>query len=459
MTAARATSAVGLLASGLLASGLLGAAPAAGPEQAAARLVSELTLPSVEGFDLTQEVAVATNARPPARAEALAARVAGHLAALGLPAPRPLGRASSAREACIEARRAGAEWLLWIDEAEGHLQASLLQIEPGGLWAPPPEHPVSFASARVRLAAPSAPGPAPPPPPPPITPPPVTPPPVASLAVRGPALKVAEIPARVLALAACAEPEGPETLAVLEADAVHLLEDDRGHLRVAAALPLGELPRASARTRDPVWQIVCRGRDLAFGHGGLADGWWWDRSALEASGRPLPGLPLGFDGGRVLVSALFAGTNRQHEAPVWVSADGVARAMEATWPDALWRDYDPTRPEGFVALALTPGYRRWHDGTLGEVVGYGGSARKIQEHLLFVSTAADAGPGRDRVRVSAGTPPAPPVPIGPALDVEGEVHASAVLRRFEGRVAVVLAAWRPALRRTDLLLVAVEEVP
>lgn len=431
----------------------LGAAAPGSVEATARRLVSELTLPSVTGFDLDQDLAVGAVGRG-AALDAIADRVAGFVAQLGARRPVLLAPSPDLARAAERARAAGAEWLLLLERDGPRVVASLRAVEPDGLWGPAPARPASFAQAALELGDPEPVLPAPPAGPPPE--------PASPLSAPGPALKIAEVEARVLALAACRDPDEatPERLAVLTEAGVRLYEDARGHLRPVMDLAAGDRPRARTPVRDPVGQLVCRGRALAFGHGRLERGYLLDLEAPDAPWRPLPGIPHGFDReGRLLVSGFAGGTNVLSAPPVWVrpGLGGAEAPATEAWPPAFARGFDADRPQGWRAVALGIDGRWWRaGGAVAVETGYGASLRALGGSLVAVSTARRLDGGRDRVRVWDAARGAP---LGPPLEIEGEVHASAIVRRFEGKLGVLLAAWRPELSRTDLLLVPLEGSP
>ncbi|MCB9646388.1 MAG: hypothetical protein H6730_07280 [Deltaproteobacteria bacterium] len=441
----------------LLALWLLAQPDPGAMEQAAQRAVEALTLPTRPGFGGGVAVLVTGDAG----SDALAARLAGQLRALGVGAPAVLPTQARLTgldpQAARAARDAGAEWLVWVEARRGPegtviLQASLLDVDPEGLWGAPPGSPASLALATV-----ATPGPASTPPPPP--PPPAG---VPGLHPAGDPAVALELPERVLDLAPCPAPDGaPEALAVLTEGRLVVLAATQGNLHPELELDLSRLPRAPRPAREPVGQVVCSAETLAFGHSGLATGHLVRRAAPGAPWGTFAGLPHGFgpDGGLV-TGALEAGTNR-------LAADETGEA-------AYQRLVVAGAPPGWARLTVSTQYHLQAaeaPATAGPAaaapdldpelsIGVGLSARVVGQGLLLVGTAppglAAKSPGTDQVRVWRG----PPLePLSPWTAVPGSVQASAVLRLFPDRRHVALAAWRPERGRSTLWLWALEGTP
>jgi hypothetical protein len=412
------------------------------------RAVDALALPRRPGFGQGVAVLVSGGASSPA----LGARVAGQLRSLGVAAPVLLeveGRAPGGqvdlRSAARRARAGGAEWLLWLEASDAEegglvLQASLLELEPEGLWGAAPADPLSLGLAVVRVGEASA-----PPGPPPPAPPPVAQP---GLRVVGRPAEALELPGRVLGLAACpGAPGAPEGLAVLTARRLQVFEATQGALRPVLELDLEPLPPAPHPTRDPVGQVICERRKVAFGHGGLARGYVVERAAPHAPWAEFEGLPEALSpDGRVSAGALVDGTNVLAAGP----QGGLAYQRLAV----------PEAPPGWRQVAVSPQYRLQAEDAAAEVeTGVGIAARWLPAGLVVLTTAAPGASrtaGADQVRLWAGPPLAP---LSAATGVVGEVHASALARLYPGQLHAALAAWRPDVDRTTLLLWALEGAP
>lgn len=431
----------------LLALGLLAARPAQSLDEVSRNLAFELLnrdgLRARWSAPYAGEVVIVT--RPGDAADAVAARLAAQLAAHGATPPRRLPASPDASAATLAARAAGAEWLVWLTvDTAGRWQASLLDTDPGGLWGAP-SGAQAASLALVEVQGPTlAPAPAPPPSPPPATPPRLG---------LGPLVKKGALPGRVLDLAACTV-DGRPRLFALTAEALVQIAPAQARFTIERRLSLQDLPRAAAPTRDPIGQLVCLGRHLAFGHGGLEGGWWRDLNDLSARGVPLVGLPHGLHEDRVLVSPLHAGTNVHRTPPQWFDRAGEASPALGAWPPALRRDYDAARPEGWRALSLGVdlGWHRRADDAP-PPSGYGARVEPIDGRLLIVTTSPSLGPGADEVRLFSGRPASP---IGAPVPVDGAVHAATFTRSDEGDVSLVLAAWRQGPQRTDLLVIPVQ---
>lgn len=431
--------------------------PASSWELASGRLISELALPSVPGFDLGQEIAVVVIAPfEPSLEGRLGARLRGHLMQLGLQA---LALASTgAPEALFaQARAQGAEWMLRVEltpepRAQAHLE--LLWLEPEGLWAPAPRAPASLALLTLPLSDTLTPRPPPGPPPPPPGPPPPSAPP--SIAVPGPAFKAHSWSEPVLGLTACPEAQGPDSLAVLTERRLLIVTNEGGHLQEAEALSLDTLEPAPIVTRDRVGQVVCNQAFIAFAHVGLNAGYVVPRRQPRAPWRAVAGVPHGLrDDGAVLLSAHTAGTNLYETPPVWVDAQGAQSSAQGAWPVAWFRAWSGVRAPAWQAFSLGP------NGAVGGLtppfepkVGYGSQAVQVADQLLIVRTAPTALRGHDEVQVFDY---ASAQPVGPVIAVDGEVQASTLLQGADEQLFIALVATRA--HHSDLLLLKVQVRP
>lgn len=416
-------------------------------DRAATSLVSDLALPSVEGFALTDDLAISVDLEGEA-ARLLGGLLLARLAALGSNTAFVL---SPGRDADARARNAGAEWLLDVrgrsEASKLALFAELRRIDPG-LWHRPPsgyavpiyataEHVARFEVASV---------PPKPPPPEPVTP--------GTPRLHGPALRIRSVPEPVIALAACAL-TAPETddLLVLTPKALAVYSFRGGRLRSVAELDLAPLPRHSAPSRDPVGAIVCHERDVAVGHSGMATGHLVrtgprDKGLSLEIVSELPGIPVAKDEDGWVVAQTEAGTNRL------LLQDGGARSepvLDAR-ADGDHRD---------ALLAVTTDYRLVRlepDLSVDVVLGTSGVGISafIVEGTHYVVTTQNLPAEQDRLTlltsVDGRRKEDNPVSI------QGRVYATTVGRFRKPSRSELIAAARPGRGlKSDLLLVELSE--
>jgi len=434
------------------------ATPAPSWAAVATEVVSALTLPSVKGFDFTQDVAVSVHAGTSADIRRqLNARVRGHLVQLGLPHPT----AVPSTEALSEARAAGAEWLLRITLPQPPSEdgvAELLWIEPEGLWGLAPESPPSLALVSFTVPSRAEPAPVPSPEVPPPAPEPA-PEPAARrpLQLAGPPLKARTMPDAVLGLATCAQEGGAAVLAVLTHDTLHLVQIEAGSIKEAAQLDLQPLPRALLKTRDLVGQVVCGQGRLGFSHVGLQYGYEISLSNPTGPWRPLAGQPLGFDAhGGVLLGTRAPGSNRLEGAPQWLTSEGASIEAQGEWPPALHRTWSPDL-EPLPAGHSLDVQHRWHGLSAEAPVrcGYGATVHPWGAQPLLICPGMDYGDPQDSLRlidIESGRATGPPVPL------PGPVQSTALVPGPEQRPFVVVAV-QSTTGGSDLYLVAAREAP
>lgn len=412
-------------------------------EKASTELVSQLALHRVYGLDLHHEVAIIVQAPQDTLLSApLSARLRGHLRQLGIRTLIQAPTNDGPGVAAAQARKMGAEWLLWVRVQPGKtMVAELFSIEPEGLWGDPSDAPESFALASVPL---------------PQTLPslgaqtkPTKPDSTLALRATGPSVIIRSIEGQVVAITACPSPGDRESLAVLTAQGLTIVPIQGGNTANPLQLDLSSLQRAAVPTRDPIGQVICNQDVISFFHGQLSTGYQVDRGRPSAPWRPLPGMPHGTDSkGRILISELTDGTNEMRAPPVWLDQDGTESPATEAWPPALSRRWQTSQDAGEygLSLGLDGVYGPISQGQ-GRASGYGATARHVLGQQLVVVTAKELVNGNDRVRVYGG---AASQPIGPWITVQGEIQSSALIQPSDGEVFLVVAVWQPSQGRTQL---------
>ena len=426
-----------------------GSRPSPVLDEIATGLVSQLALPSVEGFGIEDDVAVQAAGLGEID-RLLPGLILSRLHALGAETAF-IQEAGPSPD--LRARNQGAEWLLLITGkevpgAEGpmlKLWAELRQVDRGFWVAPPPADSVPIArTARAQmlleLSAPRA--------------------PMASgtesdpqrPGLYGPALRIRAVVAKVIALAACrlSHPTDDD-LVILTKSALEVYTFRRGRLRRLGRTELGDLPTSAAPSREAFGRVVCMPSDsgpssLAVGHSGLSLGY-----VLKASSRKkkwklqivgeVPGVPI-----------LLAPKNRE-----WL----YARTIEGTSRIQLLRGERisqdlldvVTGPAGM--LAVTPRYeviRLQQNLSFGPVLGKSGMGIFVFSNdngEQIVTTSYRPG-DQDEVALIHGQSKE----RGRPISVKGQVQATAV-GRFRGLGQdLVVASWQGA--QTDLWLLRTE---
>lgn len=420
---------------------------AAGSEldRAATALISELALPSIEGFNLSDGLAVSVDL-PEETGRLLAGLLLSRLAALGGDTAFVV---TPGGDADARARREGAEWLLEVrgrsEASKLSLFAELRQIDPG-LWRrPPAEHAVPIvATAEHVTRIETTPVPRPPPPEP-STP--------SGPRLRGPALTIRSVSEPVLALAACPLTEtGVDDLLVLTPASLTVYSFRGGGLRPIAQIDLARFPRHPAPVRDPVGAIACDGRLVAFGTSGIANG-RVVRARKEGKRldlkdvAELSGIPVASTDKRWIVALTDAGTNRlviqngEARSKPLLDARGHQGRLLGVTTDYRLVQMKPDLSVESVLGTSGAGISAFNAGGEAYVVTTGN--RPAEQDRLTLVTAVDG-------RTKEVTP----------VGVEGRVYATAV-GRFRGTVKrELIAAARTALEgASDLLLVELQEGP
>jgi hypothetical protein len=454
-------------------------AAASSLDRAAARIVEQLELPGVAGFDLKEHLAIAVIARStpdvdaePAMVKPLGSLLQSRLEQLGARSLSMVDNPPSSAEAERIAREAGAQWLLVVSVEPItrdvlRLWAEVKMVDRG-LWLPEPRpgEATIYATAEesIRLddtlrsllarSDPRDPDPHPHPP--------------DALHLDGAPMRIATVEDRVLALSAC-EIAGRSVLFLLDSKSFIAFTYEGGTLRRSGSIDLGKLPKASTVSRDPIGSIACgpsdksERREVAFGSSALRSGQVLrveSRKTGEVAlsfARTIDGVPLGYlAGGRLVLGSIDAGRSRW-ASPLAIEDKGrtVERSIRTGLVDLA---LEPAAPQGFRAVGVGTDYRlmRFTD-DLEKSVPFGSSGVGVRivgdgDSIVLVATSSASTADRDRVRLLA--PDHGVLKRLDSIDVDGSVYATAIgaLRAQDTR-DLILAAYRPQERRTDILAI------
>ncbi len=415
-------------------------------QQASAEVITQLDLHNVPTFDLQQSIAVAVDAESSRLVQALNARLRGHLGQVGMRDSIEVGAELGRSQAAVRARRQGAEWLLWVRVRLGQdIVAEFLSIEPEGLWGTAPAALKSFGLVSLPLSS-DLPAIGPDSRPSKIEP--------AQLSASGPALRIQSIEGRILALAACPNADGSESLAILTAQSLTIVAVHAATAPSRLRLDLSPLPQASTPTRDPIGQVICDATSVAFFHGQLAQGHRVHRNHPFEPWQPLPGMPHGtHSDGRTLVSRLSGGTNELRTAPVWVDSQGRESLVSEVWPPAYSRHWHSQ------SLATSLSLDNTYDSVPSRrprPSGYGATSRVVSGQELNMLTATGLTDEQDKVRVFSGPDF---TALGPWILVNGTVQSSVFIQPAEADLLVIMAVWMPGSRDSELQILNLRSEP